>query len=119
MDSDSIHFLLFHDNAGNWFAAPPGFQSLLRHPIGRGRTRIEAVQELLAHPEFIDRAKRGEWAPEPHLRDFVEMRAPRWTTWTTYTSIDLLAEAANSAPEEITRAPGHGPSGRRDTARTI
>jgi hypothetical protein len=119
MDSDSIFFLLFLDDEGNWFAAPPGFQTLLRHPIGRGRTRIEAIQELLAHPDFVDRAKKGEWAPEPRLADFIEMRAPRWTTWTTYTSIDLLAEAANSALEETTRTPGQGPTARPDTVRTI
>jgi len=110
MDSDSILFLLFHDDQGNWFAAPPGFQSLLRHPIGRGRTRIEAVQELLAHPDFVDRAKRGEWALEPTLGDFVEMRAPRWTTWTTYTSVDLLAAAASPALEEATSTPAREPA---------
>ena len=105
MDSDNILFLLFHDDEGNWFAAPPGFQTLLRHPIGRGRTRIEAVQDLLAHPDFIDRAKRGEWAPEPRLADFVERRAPRWTTWSTYTRGDLLAEATNSASSRRTVRP--------------
>jgi hypothetical protein len=108
MDSDSLSFLLFHDDDGHWYAAPPGFQTLLRHPVGRGRTRVEAVDALVAHPEFAHRANMGEWSPKPRLEDFVERRAPRWTTWTPFTSIDVLAEAANSALEETTRTPGHG-----------
>ena len=100
MASDSIFFLLFHDADGHWYAAPPGFQTLLRHPIGQGCTRLEAIDALVAHPEFVDRAKRGEWAPKPRLVDFIEADAPPWTTWTPFTNIDFLAEAATSAPAE-------------------
>jgi hypothetical protein len=109
MDSDSISFLLFHGDDGQWYAAPPGFQTLLRHPVGRGRTRVEAIDDLVAHPEFIHRARMGEWSPEPRLADFVELRAPKWNTWTPFT-IDLLAEGAKSAPEETTRTPGRDPA---------
>jgi hypothetical protein len=87
-------------------AAPPGFQTLLRHPTGRGRTRLEAIEDLVVHPEFIHRARMGEWSPEPRLSDFVEMRAPKWTTWAPFTNIDLLAEGANSAPQDTTRMSG-------------
>jgi hypothetical protein len=106
MDSDGFFFLLFHDADGYWYSAPPGFQTLLRHPIGRGRTRLEAIEDLVVHPEFIHRARMGEWSPEPRLSDFVEMRAPKWTTWTPFTNIDLIAEVANSAPQETTRMSG-------------
>jgi hypothetical protein len=112
MDSDNISFLLFHDDQGHWFAAPPAFQTLLRHPIGRGSTRGEAIDDLLAHPEFIHRAKKGEWSPNPRLADFVEVRAPKWTTWTPFMSVDLLAEAEKAAREETTRTPGQGQTGR-------
>jgi hypothetical protein len=98
MDGGSTWFLLFRGADGQWYAAPPGFQTLLRHPIGRGRTRLEAVDALLAHPEFVHRAKMGEWSPEPSLADFVETRAPRWTTWAAFRGIDLPAEGAYSAP---------------------
>jgi hypothetical protein len=93
MDSDNISFLLFHGDDGHWYAAPPGFQTLLRHPIGRGRNPVEAVNALVAHPEFVHRAKMGEWSPEPRLADFVEMRAPKWTTWAPVRSVDRLTEA--------------------------
>ena len=119
MDSDGICFLLFNDDQGHWYAAPPGFQTLLRHPIGRGRTRLEAVDALVAHPEFIHRAQVGEWSPGPRLEDFVEVPAPKWTTWTPFSSIDLLAEGANSAPEGTARTPGRDPRGRSATARTM
>jgi hypothetical protein len=105
MENHGLCFLLFHDDDGQWYAAPPGFQSLLRHPIGRGSTRIEAFQELLAHPEFIHRASMGEWSPEPRLEDFVEMRAPRWTTWTAFRSSD-------SVPEDRFSSSAYDPSGR-------
>jgi hypothetical protein len=114
MDSDNISFLLFHDDHGHWFAAPPAFQTLLRHPIGRGSTRGEAIADLLAHPEFIERAKKGEWSPDPRLADFVEMPAPKWTTWTPFMSVDFLEEAAKAAREETTGAPGRGHTGSAD-----
>jgi hypothetical protein len=114
MDSDNISFLLFHDDHGHWFAAPPAFQTLLRHPIGRGSTRGEAIADLLAHPEFIHRAKKGEWSPDPRLADFVEVPAPKWTTWTPFMSVDFLAEAADEARAETTRAPGRGHAGGAD-----
>lgn len=106
MDSDAFSFLLFHSADGHWYAAPPGFQTLLRHPTGRGRTRLEAIEDLVVHPEFIHRARMGEWLPEPRLSDFVEMRARKWTTWTPFTNIDLLAEGANSAAQDATRMSG-------------
>ena len=102
MDSAAFFFLLFHDADGHWYAAPPGFQTLLRHPLGRGRTRLEAVENLVAHPEFIHRARMGEWSPEPRLSDFVEMRAPKWMTWTPFTEVDPMAAGTNSAPEDTT-----------------
>jgi hypothetical protein len=68
-------FTLFQDRAGEWCAAPPGFQNLLRDPIGRGTTRVEAVRDLVSHPEFIHRAKLGEWPLRPGLAAFVEVFA--------------------------------------------
>ena len=112
MSHDRTSFLLFRDDDGHWYAAPPGFQTLLRHPIGRGRTRVEAVHDLLAHPEFINRAKMGEWSPAPRLADFIERRAPKWATWTSFTEIDVLAEGASSAP-------GRTRADTTDTIRTI
>ena len=104
MTRDSAHFLLFHDAEGQWYAAPPGFQTLLRHPIGRGPTRTQAIDDLVAHPEFIHRALMGEWSPEPRLEDFVERPAPRWTTWTPF------SEGEDPASQETPRTSAHDPA---------
>jgi hypothetical protein len=69
-------FKLFRDHAGAWCAAPPGFRNLLTHPIGRGRTRVEAVRDLFAHPEFVQRAELGEWPDRISFRAFVEVATP-------------------------------------------
>jgi hypothetical protein len=45
-------------------------------PIGLGQTRIDAICDLLAHPEFVVRARMGEWPLRPGLDIFVE--APAW-----------------------------------------
>jgi len=66
-------FTLFRDHSSTWFAAPPRFRNLLRDPIGRGETRDEAKRELLTHPEFIHRAKLGEWPLHPSAAHFVEV----------------------------------------------
>jgi hypothetical protein len=65
-------FILFRDHIGRWCAAPPGFRDILRDPIGTGETRIEAMQALLVHPDFVHRARMGEWAERPGYSDFVE-----------------------------------------------
>jgi hypothetical protein len=65
-------FILYHDATGAWYAAPPGFQSILRDPLGRGESRSEAIRDLCTHPEFIHRARLGEWPPCPEPRTFVE-----------------------------------------------
>ena len=70
-------FKLFRDQAGAWCAAPPGFRNLLTHPIGRGRTRTEAIRELLSHPEFVQRARLGEWPDQVAFRAFVEVPTPK------------------------------------------
>ncbi len=69
-------FLLFRNHRDGWCAAPPGFRNLLRDPVGCGRTRAEAVKELLAHPEFVHRAQMGEWPSHPGLGAFVETPVP-------------------------------------------
>src|SRR5215470_14806977 len=66
-------FLLFRDRSRGWCAAPPPFRNILQHPIGRGRTQDEAVQDLLRHPEFIHRAHTGEWEINPDITDFYEV----------------------------------------------
>jgi hypothetical protein len=119
MDSENRSFLLFCDPRGNWFAAPPGFQSLLRHPIGRGRTPVEAVGDLVSHPEFAHRAKRGEWSPEPRLEDFVERRAPRWTAWMDFSTRDAPARTTTPGRDKAVRRPRRGQSGRHDAIRPI
>ena len=85
-------FLLFQHSADTWCAAPPGFHDVLRDPVGQGSTRVEAVDALLAHPEFIHRAKLGEWPLEPGLGDFVEVFAPDISA---YTGQELLAEISS------------------------
>ena len=72
----SDHFILFQHCSGEWCAAPPGFRNLLRDPIGRGETRVEAVRELLGHPEFVERARKGEWPGDVGIGAFVEMPEP-------------------------------------------
>ena len=64
-------FILFRHRS-DWCAAPPGFRNLLRDPIGHGQTRVEAIHELLTHPQFILRAQMGEWPLRPGLGAFVE-----------------------------------------------
>jgi hypothetical protein len=46
------HFILFHDEAGDWCAAPPNFVDLIVHPTGWGRTAEDAIIELLRQPEL-------------------------------------------------------------------
>jgi hypothetical protein len=72
----SDHFILFEHSSGRWCAAPPGFRNLLLDPIGLGETRVQAVQELLSHPEFQERARTNEWMRWPQLFDFVEVPEP-------------------------------------------
>ena len=69
-------FFLFRNRSDAWCAAPPGFRNFLRDPIGYGQTRVEAISDLLAHPEFILRAKKGEWPLQPSLEAFVEAPDP-------------------------------------------
>jgi len=76
-DSDS--FILFLHSSGAWCAAPPGFRNLLLDPIGLGETRVQAVHELLYHPEFVQRSLRGEWPPSIGYSAFVEVQAPDCT----------------------------------------
>jgi hypothetical protein len=85
-------FILFRERADVWCAAPPGFRDPWRDPIGRGRTRVEAVRELLAHPAFVRRAKMREWPLQPGLGAFVEVFAPDFAT---FTGSELSAEISN------------------------
>jgi hypothetical protein len=75
----SNSFVLFLHSSGTWCAAPPGFRNLLLDPIGLGETRVDAVRELLHHPEFVQRSLRGEWPPSIGHSTFVEVRAPDCT----------------------------------------
>jgi len=77
-----LGFILFRDRTGAWCAAPPGFRNVVRDPTGWGETRLEAVNELLSHPEFIHRARRGEWPRDPGYRTFVEVPEPAGATFT-------------------------------------
>ena len=70
------HFILFQHGSGAWCSAPPGFRNLLLDPIGLGETRVEAVRELFRHPEFVDRALKGEWPPYAEFDAFVEVPEP-------------------------------------------
>jgi hypothetical protein len=65
-------FILFRNRRDGWCAAPPGFRNFLRDPIGHGQSRVEAISNLLAHPEFIRRAQMGDWPLRPSLGAFVE-----------------------------------------------
>ena len=76
-------FILFHDCTGAWCAAPPGFRNVVRDPTGWGETRIEAVRHLLAHPEFVQRARQGDWPAHPRLAAFVEVSEPENVTFTS------------------------------------
>ena len=75
-------FILFRDRNSAWCAAPPGFHNLMRDPTGWGETRVEAVRQLLAHPEYIHRAQRGEWPRNPGLAAFVEVPEPEGAMFT-------------------------------------
>jgi hypothetical protein len=75
-------FILFRDRNGAWCAAPPGFCNLVRDPTGWGATRVEAVRELLAHPEYVHRAQRGEWPRNPGLAAFLEVPEPEGAMFT-------------------------------------
>jgi len=69
-------FLLFRNGSEGWCAAPPGFRNLLRDPVGCGPTRADAVSDLFAHPEYVLRAKMGEWPANPSSAMFVEGPKP-------------------------------------------
>jgi hypothetical protein len=77
----SDHFILFQHCSGEWCAAPPGFRNLLRDPIGRGETPVEAVRELLGHHEFVELARKGEWASYVGFGAFVEVPEPDSVTY--------------------------------------
>jgi hypothetical protein len=70
-------FLLFRHRSRGWCAAPPPFRNILSHPIGRGKTQAEAVQDLLGHPEFVHRALSGEWQINPYIADFLEVASDK------------------------------------------
>jgi hypothetical protein len=72
----SDHFILFQHSSGAWCSAPPGFRNILLDPIGRGESRVEAVRELFRHPEFVARARKGEWPPYAGFGAFVEVPEP-------------------------------------------
>jgi hypothetical protein len=72
----SDYFILFQHCSGEWCAAPPDFRNLPRDPIGRGETPVEAVRELLGHPEFVERARKGEWPSYVGFGAFVEAPEP-------------------------------------------
>jgi hypothetical protein len=65
-------FTLYHDPAGTWYAVPPGFGGIVRDPIGVGTTQGEAIRDLCQHPEFVHRARLGEWPVCPGPCAFVE-----------------------------------------------
>jgi hypothetical protein len=111
MDHEDIHFLLFKNDKAEWFAAPPGLQTLLTHPVGRGRTAREAVGNLVAHPEFIQRASMGEWTPEPRFEDFVEITAPAWAISTESVPAEDFDESTPSDEQDWYRhgSADHGP----------
>ena len=67
-------FILFQDAAGLWCAAPPGFRDLIHDPTGWGKTREEAVERLLARPDYQALAQSAGWCPS--LRDFVIVATP-------------------------------------------
>ena len=69
-------FILFRNGSDGWCAVPAGFRSCFQDPIGYGQTRVEAISALLAHPEFILRARRGEWPQRPGLEAFIEAPTP-------------------------------------------
>lgn len=65
-------FILFMDKTGLWCAAPPGFRDLIRDPMGRGRTKRDAVSQLLLCRQFMERAAMTGWRPT--LSDFWVVR---------------------------------------------
>ncbi len=69
-------FILFQHRSGAWCAAPPRFRNDLLDPLGWGGSRVEAICELFQHPEFVDRARSGEWACNPGLSAFLEVPEP-------------------------------------------
>src|SRR6266446_636395 len=69
-------FILFLHSSGAWCAAPPGFRNLLLDPVGLGETRMDAVRELLSHPEFVQRSSKGEWPPCIGYSAFVQVPTP-------------------------------------------
>jgi len=75
-------FILFRDRNGSWCAAPPGFRNLVRDPTGWGATRVEAVRQLLAHPEYVHRAQQREWPRNPGLAAFAEVPEPEGAMFT-------------------------------------
>ena len=78
------HFILFCDSAQVWCAAPSGFRDMVLDPTGWGLMREDAVAALLAHPEFQERARLGEWAI-PTFEDFVVVKEPQGGQFETVT----------------------------------
>jgi hypothetical protein len=64
-------FILFLDDSGTWWAAPPNFEET--DPIGMGKTPREAMNSLLHNPFFQERVFMGEWKI-PAWDDFVRIR---------------------------------------------
>ena len=77
--SGSNPFILFLHSSGAWCAAPPGFRNLLLDPVGLGETPMDAVRELLCHPEFVQRSSKGEWPLCIGYSAFVEVPTPDCT----------------------------------------
>jgi len=94
-----LRFILFRDRTGSWCAAPPGFRNLVRDPTGWGDTRSDAVRELLAHPEFIHRAQRGEWPADPGVSAFVEVPEPEGAMFAPRDRVCASAARAVSRPQ--------------------
>lgn len=72
---ETEYFILFHDDTGTWFAAPPGFRDLVLDLTGFGDTAWDAIDDLLCHPKFQKGVISGKW-PMPAASDFVEVSQP-------------------------------------------
>jgi hypothetical protein len=71
-------FLLFQTGQGYWCAVPPRVADPLLGPAGWSKTRDFAVQQLLDHPDFQQRASVAGW--RPRLEDFEILPVPQNAT---------------------------------------
>ena len=68
----SEYFIVFREPDDTWCAAPPSFRTSPLDPVGRGKTRQEAITNLLRDRECHELIREHGWT-EPTADDFLDV----------------------------------------------